>query len=212
MKDKTIVEISNEMELAGFIKANGTQCRFVSMVSKTPVTKMKVSNPFHTIKSGKVVGPVGLWKVSRKTGIINANYVNSVRNRIAEKLGVSVAQVDYEAGEVYYEHLQTADGKNLPLVQHKDETKRKGLLLQYYPHKSENCYVNAAGEIVPDAEVEKYLHAQSERSEFKPAVIGIYLSNIKRLTASGVVVETGDYDEAAASLADSRTLAEAARD
>lgn len=211
MKDKTIVEVSNEMELAGFIKANGTQCRFVSMVSKTPVTKMKVNNPFHTLKGGKVVGEVGLWKVSRKNGIINANYVNSVRNRIAEKLGVNMSQVDYEAGEVYYEHLQTADGKNLPLVQHKDETKRKGLLLQYYPHKSENCYVNAKGEVVPDAEVEKYLYAESERSEFKPAVIGIYLSNIKRLVASGVVAEAADYEEAEKSLQDGRTLAELAR-
>lgn len=211
MNNKTTVEFSNDLELAGFIKANGTQCRFVSMVSKTPVTKMKVNNPFHTIKGGKVVGSVGLWKVSKKIGLINANYNNSVRNRIAEKLGVAVSAVEYEQGEVYYEHLMTAEGKPLPLVQHKDETKRKGLMLQYYPHRSENCYVNAAGEIVPDAEVEKYLYAESERSEFKPAVLAVYLSNIKRLTASGVIVEAGDYDEAEQSLATSRTLAELAR-
>lgn len=211
MKDKTTVEFSNDLELAGFIKANGTQCRFVSMVSKTPVTKMKVNNPFHKLKGGKVVGECGLFKVSKKIGLINANYNNSVRNRIAAKLGVAVSQVEYEQGEVYYEHLQTAEGKALPLVQHKDETKRTGLMLQYYPHKSENCYVNAAGEIVPDAEVADYLYAESEWSEFKPAVIAIKLSNIKRLTASGVIVEAGDYDEAEQSLATSRTLAEMAR-
>jgi len=211
MKDKTTVEVSNELELAGFIKANGTGCRFVSMVSKTPVTKIKAGNPWHKISKGKVVGDCNLFKVSRKIGIINANYVNSVRNRIADKLGVETAQVEYEAGEVYYEHLQTTDGKNLPLVQHKDETKRKGLQLQYFPHKSENCYVNGKGEPVADAEVAKWAYAESERSEFKPAVIGIYLSNIKSLTASGVCVTTDDYAEAEASLQTSKTLAELAR-
>lgn len=196
MKDKTTVQISGELELAGFIKANGTQCRFVSMVSKTPVTKIKVGNPWHTVKNGKVVGEPQLFKVSRKRGLINANYNTSVRNRIAEKLGVKLSEVEYQNGEVYYEHLTTADGTALPLVQHKDETKRKGLLLQYYPHGSENVYVNGKGEIVPDADVKKWAYAESERSEFKPTVIGIYLSNIVRLTASGVIAETDSIDEA----------------
>ncbi len=190
----------NEAEMAGFIKANGTDCRFVSMVSQTPVTKMKVSNPWHTIKDGKVVGECNLFKVSRKIGIINANYNKSVRNRIAEKLGVQLSEVEYVSGEVYYEHLKTADGKALPLVQHKEESKRNGLMLQYYPHKSENCYKTAAGEIVPDSEVAKYAYATGSRSEFKPTVIAIYLSNIKQLTASGVVMQASDYDEAEASL------------
>ena len=198
---KTTVQISGEMELAGFIKANGTQCRFVSMVSKTPVTKIKVGNPWHTVKSGKVVGTPNLFKVSRKRGLINANYNTSVRNRIAEKLGVKLSDVEYVNGEVYYEHLQTADGKNLPLVQHKDETKRDGLMLQYYPHGSENCYVNGKGEIVPDTEVKKWAYAESERSEFKPTVIGIKLRNILKLTASGVIAETDSIEEAEKSLA-----------
>lgn len=200
MKDKTVVQISGEMELAGFIKANGTACRFVSMLSKTPVTKIKVGNPWHTVKSGKVVGTPNLFKISRKRGLINANYNTAVRNRIAAKLGVSVSEVEYQNGEVYYEHLTTKDGKALPLVQHKDETRRKGLLLQYYPHGSENCYVNGKGEIVPDAEVEKWAYAESPRSEFKPTVIGIYLRNILKLTASGIIAETDSVEDAEATL------------
>ncbi len=191
----------NEAEMAGFVKANGTDCRFVSMVSQTPVVKIKVGNPWHVVKDGKVVGECNLFKVSRKIGIINANYNTSVRNRIAEKLDVKLSDVEYVNGNVWYEHLKAGE-KALPLVQHKDETKRKGFYLQYFPQteKSVNCYKTAAGEIVPDAEVKKWAYAESERSEFKPTVIVVALGNIKQLTASGIVMEAADLAEAEASL------------
>ena len=198
---KTIVQVEDPMEIVGFVKSNGTECRFVSMTIKTPVVKIRAGNPFHVIKKGKVVGECQLFKVSQKTGLINADYNTAVRNRIAEKLGVPIGAVEYENGECYFEHLKTADGKNLPLIQHKDETKRgSGLKLQYYPHKSKNCYVNAAGEVVADALVEKWLYAESEKSEFKPTVIGVNVSNIHRLAASGVILTTEDYEEAQAAL------------
>jgi hypothetical protein len=202
MSDKTTVQLSNEAEMAGFIKANGTACRFVSMVSKTPVVKIKVGNPWHVVKGGKVQGDCNLFKVSRKRGIINANYQTSVEKRIAEKLGVKPSEVEYTLGEVWHEVAAwTKDGKPLPLRQHKDESKRTGFLLQYYPQGSENCYVNGKGEIVPDAEVAKWAYAESERSEFKPTVIAIYLKNILKLTASGVIAETDSIEEAEKSLA-----------
>lgn len=202
MQDKTTVQLSNEAEMAGFIKANGTQCRFVSMTSKTPVVKIKVGNPWHTVKNGKVVGECNLFKVSRKRGLINADFNMSVRRRIAEKLGVKVSEVEYQNGNVWHEVAAwTKDGKALPLRQHKDETKRDGLLLQYYPHGSENCYVNGKGEIVPDTEVAKWAYADGERSEFKPTVIAVYLKNILRLTASGVIAETDSIEEAEKQLA-----------
>ena len=200
-QNKTTVQITNDLEMAGFIKANGTQCRFVSMVSRTPVVKMRVGNPFHTIKNGKVVGECQLFKLSKKMGIINANYNTAVRTRIAEKLGVTLGDVEYRNGEVYYEHLMTLENKPLPLVQHKDPLKRKGLQLQYFPHKSTNCYVNSAGEVVPDEKVKPWLYAEPERDEFKPAVIALYLSNIVKLTASGVIMVTEDIDEAEKALA-----------
>jgi hypothetical protein len=202
MNDKVIVSIASHLEMVGFIKSNGTACRFVSMLSHTPVVKIKAGNPFHKVSKGKVVGDCRLFKVSRKTGLINANYNTSVRNRIAEKLGVPLADVEYENGECYFEHLQTADGKNLPLIQHKDETKRaSGLKLQYYPHKSTNCYVDENGNVIADELVKPWLYAESERPDFKPCVIGINVSNIKELRASGVIMQAEDVAEAETALA-----------
>ena len=84
MKDKTIVQILDQLEMVGFIKSNGTQCRFVSLVSST-APKLRKGCPFD-----------GVRKVSRKNGIVNANFNTSVRNRIAEKLGVTLSEVEYE--------------------------------------------------------------------------------------------------------------------
>lgn len=195
--------MQSELEMLGFLKTNGTACRFVSMVSITPVVKIKVSNPFgQKVKGGKLVGTSQLNKVSRKVGIINANYNTSVRRRIAEKLGVDLAAVEYENGDVWFQHLKTADGKNLPVVEHKDEAKRGQFYLQYFPHSSTNCFTNANGEVIPDSLVTPHLYAESERPDYKPAVISIKLANIVQLKASGIVIEMPDFAEAEAILAD----------
>jgi hypothetical protein len=206
MMEKMIVTMTSELEMLGFLKTNGTQCRFVSILTRTPVVKMKVGNPFHTIKAGKVVGEVGLWKVSRKLGIVNANYNTSVRNRIATKLGVELKEVEYENGDVWYQHLMTADAtpRPLPVVQHKDEAKavRDGALLQYFPQKSDNAYCNGAMEPVDFGAIKPWLYRESERPDFKPDVIAVYLRHIHRLKASGVVVEMPELEEVEALLAD----------
>ena len=119
-KAKTIVQITDPAEMAGFIKSNGTQCRFVGILTRTPVVDIRAKNPWGAGRKTRT----GLFKVSRKIGIINANYVSSVSRRIAEKLGVGLESVEYVPGQVWYEHLKTIDGKNLPLVQHKDTEKR----------------------------------------------------------------------------------------
>jgi hypothetical protein len=194
---KTTVEFLSTLEMVGFLKLNGTASRFVAMTSQTPVVKIKVGNPWGASTKTKS----GLYKVSRKIGIINANYNLSVRNRIAEKLGVQLSEVEYENGDVWYQHLKTSDGKNLPLVQHKDEAKRGDFYIQYYPHKSTNAYVNESGEVIPDATVEPYLYKESERPDFKPTVIVVNLSNVRQLKASGVIINMPDLDEAEAILA-----------
>lgn len=183
--------------MAGFIKSNGTQCRFVSLVSRTPVVDIRAGNPWGASKKTKS----GLFKVSRKNGIVNANYNTSVRNRIAEKLGIKLSEVEYENGEVWYQHLLTVDGKPLPLVQHKDETKRGGkLYLQYFPHKANSVYVNEQGDTVADSLVEPWLYAKSERPDYKPTVIAIELGNVKELRASGVIMQAEDLAEAETAL------------
>jgi len=89
MNDKTIVTIGSHLEMVGFIKGNGTQCRFVSMVSETE-PKLRAGCPFK-----------GVVKVSRKRGMINANYNTAVRKRIAARLGVEIKDVEYQNGEVW---------------------------------------------------------------------------------------------------------------
>jgi hypothetical protein len=189
MKDKIIVSITNHLEMVGFIKSNGTQCRFVSMVSETE-PKLRAGCPFKGVK-----------KVSRKRGMINANYNTSVRNRIAERLGVAIKDVEYENGEVWYKHLQTVDGKALPLVVNKNTPDNGKFYLQYYPTASTNAYVMPNGDTVSEEQLEKWFYKRSERAEFKPVVIAIEVSNVKELRASGVIMQAEDLAEAEAVLA-----------
>lgn len=187
----TIVNITSPLEMAGFIKSNGTQCRFVSVLTRTPVTKMKKNSPYK-----------GVLKVSRKIGLVNANYNTSVRNRIAEKLGVQLSEVEYDNGNVWYQHLNTADNKPLPLVEHKDIAMRQGkLYLQFFPQKSVNSYVMPNGEPVLEAALKPWLYKESERPDFKPAVIVVGLENVMEIRASGVIMQAEDIDEAEKALA-----------
>lgn len=176
--------------MAGFIKANGTQCRFVAIVTNTPVVKMKKASPYQ-----------GVRKVSRKLGIVNANYNTSVRNRLADILGVKLSDIEYENGAVWYIHLTTVDGKPLPLVQHKDESKQGKLYLQYFPHKSTNAYVMPNGDSVSEESLAPWLYKESERPDYKPSVIAVELGNVKEIRASGVIMQAEDLDEAEAALA-----------
>lgn len=201
MNKENVVKMMSTLEMVGFLKTNGTACRFVSLVCKTPVVKIKAGNPFgQVVKNGKVVGDCQLFKVASKIGIINANYNTSVRRRIAEKLGVELPEVEYTNGEVWFEHLLTENGKPLPLVQHKEHKGK--YYLQYFPHKSTARYVNAQGETLPDEMVKPHLYKESERADYKPCVIAINLEHVSQLKASGVVIEMPDFDEAAAILAD----------
>ena len=197
-----VVTMMSKLEMLGFIKSNGTNCQFMSVITRTPVVKIKAGNPWGAGKS-----KAGLDKVSKKIGVINANYVASVARRIAERLGVKPAEVEYEAGETWYRHLTTTDGKALPVVINKKvemPTADTEYYLQYFPFtdKSESVYVNEAGEPVNADEVKPWLYKESPRSEFKPAVITVKLSNIHRLKASGVVIEMPELPEVEAILAD----------
>jgi hypothetical protein len=200
LKREQVVSMVSTLEMLGFLKTNGTNCRFVSMTTKTPVVKIRAKNPWNA--GAKTQS--GLFKVSKKIGIINADYVASVERRIAEALGVKPGEVQYTAGTTWYKHLTTADGKPLPVVINKDEAKQGEFYLQYFPmtERSVNAYVNDAGEPVADEVVKPWLYAESPRSEYKPAVIAVKLSNIVRLKASGIVIEMPELPEVEAALAD----------
>lgn len=189
MKDKTIVQITSELEMLGFLKANGTQCRFVSITTDTPVKNLTASCPFQ-----------GVRKISRKIGMINVDYVASVEKKIAEKLGLRKSNVEYKPGEVWYTHLQTVDGRHLPVVVNKKHPSDGEYYLQYFPRSATSVYQLSNGTPISEEKLSPWFYKR-EKSEFKPSVISVNLSNIKRLAASGVVMEAQDLDEAEEALA-----------
>ena len=184
---KIIVQINSELELLGFLKTNGTQCRFINITTETPVKKIKKGNPF-----------TGLVKVSKKTGLINMSYCKAVERKLAMASGVNNQEVEYIPKETWYEHLKTNTGDTLPVVEHK--TNKGKYYLQFFPIKSNNCYKLPNGELIKDEEVKPWLYTESPHNDFKPVVITIGLENIKRLAASGVIITTEDLPEAEAAL------------
>ena len=165
-------------EIVGFMKANGTNCRLVSLVTETK-PKMKPGCPFS-----------GVVKVSRKRGIVNANYNESVRRRLAKHLGVKLKEVEYQDGEVWYQHLTTADGQMLPLVVNKKvqtPSAATEFYLQYFPTRSTNAYRMPNGETVTAEQLQPWFAKQAEKPHYKPAVISVKVSNIKKMRASVVL-------------------------
>lgn len=185
----TIVEITNSLEMAGFIKSNGTQCRFVSLVTSTE-PKMRKGHPY-----------LGIRKVSKHNGLVNVNYADAVSRRVCAAIGVPEGTLEYVPKATWYTHLHTADGKALPLVQHSNPEKQGALYLQFFPRSSSSSYVLPNGDVVKDEDVAKWLYAKPERSEFKPAVITIGLDNVKQIKASGVIMTADELTEAEAALA-----------
>lgn len=190
MNKSSVVQMFDVLEMVGFLKTNGTQCRFVSMVSYTAVTNLRANCPYKNVK-----------KVARKIGLINANYNTSVRRRIAERLGVNLSEVEYENGNVWYQHVMTKDGKALPLCVNKKTPNNGKYYIQYFPHKSTHKYLLPNGEEVAESLLKPYFYAESER-DFKPTVIVVGLENVRQLKASGVVIEMPELAEAEAILAD----------
>jgi len=178
----TTVKITNALEMVGFLKTNKTNCQFVSMLTVTEPKLLKRHPLFRQYN--------GVKKVSRRSGILNMNYNKAVRNRIASKLGVEVSEVEYENGNVWYKHLTTEEGKNLPLVVNKTKDDGKHYV-QYFPRKSTTTYVMPNGEIVPESTM-KEITSKETKSEYKPAVCAFNIENIKELKARKIVMKTQD--------------------
>ena len=192
MQDKTILTV-NQLELMGFLVSNGTACRFVSLLTKTPVVKIRTGNPWGASAKTKK----GLYKVSKKRGLINLNYVAAVERRIANAIGVPEEIVEYIPDESWHKHVRNAEGNPSPVVLNakKDDGK---MYLMYHPQGSENHYVNEAGEVVPEETVKPWLYAESPRSDIKPPTITIELKNVLQMKASGCILGQGDVEEAKA--------------
>ena len=177
------------MEIVGFVKSNGTQCRFVSILTETKVTNIRKGCPYD-----------GVLKISKKRGLVNIDYVESVRRKFAASIDEPLKNIEYAAGETWYKHLTTNDGNSLPIVVNKKTPDNGEFYLQYFPTSSKSVYKMPNGEPVTEEALAPYFY-KSTKVEYKPIVISVNVKNIKRLSASGVVMQTADLSEAEMALA-----------
>jgi len=174
-KKSTTVTIQDRNEMVGFIRSLGTECRFVSMVTETPVKMRKTGNPFAS----------GVIKVSRRNGLINVNYVAAVERNLKEANGGT--PVEYTAGETWYVHATTDDGRAIPLCVHKKDSKKH--YLQYFPHRTlgrNEYFFNGQKMTTEQVATMKKFVQEDNRAEFKPTVITLGIDSIRVLKARRV--------------------------
>lgn len=177
LKGQTI-KTKNTAELVEYIRGNGTNCQFVSLLTHTE-PKLKVGCEHR----GNIL------KVSRRNGLINVNYEKSVAKKVAEALGLPENTIDYEGGETWFKH-ETKDGKALPIVVH--ATKNNGeYYLQYFPmNSSGHKYVTKdTFQEIPEETLKPYFYAESEKSDLKPTTCVFNIKNIKEIKVAGVVIK-----------------------
>ena len=178
------VKITDPLEMVGFIRTNGTQCQFVSMLTVTE-PKMRKDSPYK-----------GVVKVSRRNGLLNVNYNTSVSKRLAEMFNVPPSEVQYIPGETWFKHQKTEDGRPLPLVVNKNKEDGK-IYVQYFPIRTSGTkYVMPNGEQVAEEKLEPFFYARAEKEVWKPATCVFHVANIKELRASRVIVQTEDTAQA----------------
>lgn len=175
MKNNVTVTIRNQNELAGFIRSIGTECQFVSMITETEVKMRKTANPY-----------VGAVKRSNRNGLVNINYVAACQRNLTEINGV---KTEYVAGATWYVHELTDDGKSLALCVHKTDTTK--FYLQYFPHRTlgkNEFYLNGVKMSAEEVTKMKTFISEKEESAFKPTVITLAMSSIRRLKARKVTM------------------------
>jgi hypothetical protein len=177
--------IVSPQDMANFLRENGTACRFVSLISDTE-PRLRKDCPFQ-----------GVRKISRKTGLVNVNYLAACERGIAAQLGVDASEIDYAPGETWHAPELTEDGKALPISQHRDAAKRTGAgYLRFFPRRSVDTYVDGSGQTIAEETLAPYFYAKGERKEWKPCFITIGLENVRELRASGQILTASDVQDA----------------
>lgn len=176
--------IQHYNEMLEFLRDGTTQCRFVSMKTRTE-PKIKASCPWK-----------GVYKLSRRNGLINANYNNSVQRRIAEKFNIPESSVTYIPGETWYVH-EKRDDKTLPVVVNKKDIDNPNAprYIQFFPHSSTNRYFDMYNAPLSEEQLKLYFYKRPEKEDCKPIVNVISLVNVLELKASGVILECPAFDD-----------------
>jgi len=166
-KKSSTVKLGSQCEMVGYLKSLGTECRFISMNTETEVKMRKTGNPF-----------VGAVKRTKRNGLINVNFVKSVERKMAKAAGIKPSEVDYKAGETWYVHVMTAEGKPMPLcVDKKTETKH---YLQYFPHRSFKTQYFHNGVEVSYSDLAPFI-TEKPVNPVKPLVITLAMKSIKNI-------------------------------
>ena len=162
---KTIT-INDNNELATFLRILGTECQFISMETETEVKMRKTGNPW-----------LGTVKVTKRNGLVNVNHEDRVNRRMKE----AGLDPSYTAGETWYVHETTADGKVIPLCQSKKDANAK--YLQFFPHRSRGTKYFLNGRELTAEEVEqmKTFVPEKDWGEFKQPVITLKMDSIRRI-------------------------------
>lgn len=185
------VTFEDKNEMVGFLKTVGTSSSFVSLVTETEVKMRKTGNPY-----------VGTVKVVKRTGLINVDFVKSVRRRMAEIQQVAFSETEYTPGKTWYEHLQTAEGKPLPLCVHQKDARR--FYLQYYPLRShgEKYFLNGRELTAEEVTQMETFITEKEHKPFKPIVITLAIDSIRKMKARNITVLNETIDRLAQTFAE----------
>jgi hypothetical protein len=163
--------ITDKNEMVKFLGALGTGCQFVSLRTETVVQMRTTDNPF-----------VGTVKVTKRVGLINVDFVSSVRRRMADLLGIPFVETVYVPGETWFRHVQR------PLMVHKTDERR--FYCQFFPLKSEGTRYFLKGKELTKDEVEQMrgFVIQKTRDDRKPLVIVLAIDSIREMRARTVTI------------------------
>lgn len=176
---KEIIKIEDRAELIGFLRGIGTECRFVTLDTETEVRQRKTGNPYH-----------GTIKIAKRNGLVGVDFVKACQRRYAELHNLSVKDVEYQPGDVWYVHCQTEAGEPLALCEGKKpnkKTKRIEKYLQYFPLRNlgETIYVHPTlGRLNKEQINDMYARyvPADDREEWKPNVITLGIDSIRSVT------------------------------
>jgi len=196
---KEIIKIEDRAELIGFLRGIGTECRFVTLDTETVMDMRKFEDTGRKVlspKTGKLINEkipnpyLGTVKVAKRNGLVGVDFVKACERRYAELNGLSVKDVEYTPGDVWYVHCMTQDGKPLALCEGKKPSKRTGKIekyLQYFPLRNlgETAYIHPTiGRLTAEQVKDMYKRfvADDEREEWKPNVITLGIDSIRSIT------------------------------
>ena len=183
------IKITDPHTMVDFIRSVGTGCQFVSMKTETEVKMRKTGNPF-----------VGAVKVSRRNGLINVNFVESVKRKLTELNG---EKTDYVAGSTWYRHEMTEDGKPLALCVHSKDNQK--FYLQYFPNRTlgrNEYFLNGRKLTAAEVAQMKTFITEKETAEHKPRVITLAMASIRELKARNIKLLNNTADKLAKKMSD----------